>query len=38
MRFETWNIRSVCREVAIKSVVVELEKYKLDLIRVQEVK
>jgi hypothetical protein len=38
MRFGTWNIRSLCRVGAIKSVVGELEKYKLDLVGVQEVR
>jgi exonuclease III len=38
MRFGTWNIRSLCRVGAIKSVVGELEKYKLDLAGVQEVR
>jgi hypothetical protein len=38
MRFGTWNNRSFCRLGAIKSVVGELEKYKLDLVRVQEVR
>jgi hypothetical protein len=38
MRFGTWNIRSPCRVGAIKSVVGELEKYKLHLVGVQEVR
>jgi hypothetical protein len=38
MRFGTWNIRSLCRVGAIKSVAGELEKYKLDLVGVQEVR
>jgi exonuclease III len=38
MRFGTWNVRSLYRVGAIKSVVGELEKYKLDLVRVQEVR
>jgi exonuclease III len=38
MRFGTWNVRSLYRIGAIKSVVGELEKYKLDLVRVQEVR
>jgi hypothetical protein len=37
MRFGTWNIRSLFRVGAIKSVVGELQKYKLDLVGVQEV-
>jgi exonuclease III len=36
MRFRTWNVRSLCRVDAIKSVEGELKKYKLDLIRVRE--
>jgi exonuclease III len=38
MRFGIWNIRSLCRVGAIKSVVGELEKYKLDVVGVQEVR
>jgi hypothetical protein len=38
MRFGTLNVRSLYRVGAIKSVVGELEKYKLDLVRVQEVR
>jgi exonuclease III len=38
MRFGTWNVSSLCRVGAIKSVVGELEKYKLDLVGVQEVR
>jgi hypothetical protein len=38
MRFGTWNVRSLCRVGAIKSVVGELEKYKLHLVEVQEVR
>jgi exonuclease III len=36
MRFVTSNVRSLCMVGAIKSVVGELEKYKLDLVGVQE--
>jgi hypothetical protein len=36
MRFGMWNIRSPYRLVAIKSVVGDLEKYKLNLVGVQE--
>jgi hypothetical protein len=32
-RFGTWNVRSLCRVGAIKSVVGELQKYKLHLMR-----
>jgi hypothetical protein len=38
MRFGTWKVRSLCRVGAIKSVVGELEKYKLDLVGVQELR
>jgi exonuclease III len=38
MRFGTWDVRSLCRIGAIKSVVGELEKYKSDLVGVQEVR
>jgi exonuclease III len=38
MRFGTWNARSLCRLGAMKSVVGELEKYRLDLVGVQEVR
>jgi exonuclease III len=38
MGFGTWNVRSLYRVGAIKSVVGELEKYKLDLVGVQEVR
>jgi exonuclease III len=38
MRFGTWNVMSLYRVGAIKSVVRELDKYKLDLVGVQEVR
>jgi exonuclease III len=38
MRFGTWNIRSLCRVGANKSVVGELGRYKLCLVGVQEVR
>jgi exonuclease III len=38
MRFGTWNVSSLCRVGANKSVVGELEKYKLQLVGVQEVR
>jgi len=38
MRFGTWNVRSLYGVGAIKSVVRELEKYKLDLVGLQEVR
>jgi hypothetical protein len=37
MTFGTWNVQSLCRVGAIKSIVEELEKYKLDLVGVQDV-
>jgi hypothetical protein len=37
VRFGTWNIRSLCRVGAIKSVVGELKEYRGDLVGVQEV-
>jgi hypothetical protein len=36
VRFGTWNVRRLFKVGAIKSVVGELEKYKLDLVEVQE--
>jgi hypothetical protein len=38
MRFGTWNVRSLCRVGAIKSVVGKLGKNKLYLVGVQEVR
>jgi hypothetical protein len=38
MRFGTWNLRSLYRIGEIKSVVGELDKYKLDLVGVQDVR
>jgi exonuclease III len=38
MRLGTWNVRSLCRVGAMKSVLKELERYKLDLVGVQEVR
>jgi exonuclease III len=38
MRFGTWNVSSLCRVAAIKSVVGELGKYELDLVGVQKVR
>jgi exonuclease III len=38
MRFSTWKVRSLYRVGAFKSGVGELEKYKLDLVGVQEVR
>jgi hypothetical protein len=38
MSSDTWNIRCLCNVGAIKSVMGELEKYKLDLVRVQDVR
>jgi hypothetical protein len=38
MRCGTFNLRNLCRVGAIKSVVGELEKHKLDLVGAQEVR
>jgi exonuclease III len=38
MRFGTWNVSSFCRSGSLKTVSGELAKYKLDLVRVQEVR
>jgi murein tripeptide amidase MpaA len=38
MGFGSWNITSLCRVDAIKSVVGEFEMYELDLVGVQEVR
>jgi hypothetical protein len=38
MRFGTWGVRCLCRVGAMKSVMGELQKYKLDLVGVQEVR
>jgi exonuclease III len=38
MRFGTWNVKSLYRVGEIKSVVWELDRYKLDLVEVQEVR
>jgi hypothetical protein len=38
VRFGTWSVRSLWRVDAIKSVVGELQKYKGDLVGVQEVR
>jgi exonuclease III len=38
MRFGTWNVRSLCRIGSLTTVVMELGKYKLDLVGVQEVR
>jgi hypothetical protein len=37
MRDETWNVRSLYRSGALKTVSRELAEYKLDLVAVQEV-
>jgi exonuclease III len=37
-RFGTWNVRSLHRTAALKTVARELGKYKLDLVGVQEVR
>jgi hypothetical protein len=38
MRFGTWNFRSFYRAGSLKTVSRELARYKLDLVRVQEVR
>jgi hypothetical protein len=38
IRFGTWNVRCLCTAGAIKSVVGVLEKYKLDLVGVQDIR
>jgi exonuclease III len=38
MRFGTWNVRSLHRTGALKTVVRELGNYRLDLVGVQEVR
>jgi exonuclease III len=38
MRFGTWNVRSLHRTAAVKTVVREFGKYRLDLVGVQEVR
>jgi hypothetical protein len=38
MKFRTWNVRSLCMVGGIKSVVGKLEKYKLHLVGIQEVR
>jgi exonuclease III len=38
MRFITWNVRSLYKAGSLKTVAMELGKYKLDLLGVQEVK
>jgi exonuclease III len=38
MRFGTWNVRSMYRASLLRTVAEEVSKYKLDLVRVQEVR
>jgi exonuclease III len=38
MRFSTWNVGSLYRIVSLTTVARELERYKLDLVDVQEVR
>jgi exonuclease III len=38
MRFDTWNVRSLCRIGLLTTVARELETHKLDLLGVQEVR
>jgi exonuclease III len=38
MRFGTWNVRSMYRAGSLRAIAEEISKYKLDLVRVQEVR
>jgi exonuclease III len=38
MRFGTWNVRSLYRSGSLKTVLIELSKYRLDLVGVQDVR
>jgi hypothetical protein len=38
MRFGTWDVRSLYRTGSLTTVAKEISKYKLDLVRVQEVR
>jgi exonuclease III len=38
MRFGTWNVRSMYRAGLLRAVAEEISKYKLDLVRVQELR
>jgi hypothetical protein len=38
MRFQTWNVRSMHRVGSLRAVAEEMSKYKLDLVRVWEVR
>jgi hypothetical protein len=38
MRFGTWNVRSMYRAGSLRAVAEEISKYKLDLVRVEEVR
>jgi exonuclease III len=38
MRFGTWNVRSLFRSGSLMTVAMELARYKLDLVGVQEVR
>jgi exonuclease III len=38
MRFDTWNVRNLCRSGSLRTAAGELARYKLDLVSVQEVK
>jgi exonuclease III len=38
VRFCTWNVRSVYRAGSLRTLAKEISKYKLDLVRVQEVR
>ena len=38
MRFGTWNVRSLYRTGSLTPAAIELARYKLDIVRVQEVR
>jgi hypothetical protein len=38
LRFGTWNVRSMYRAGSLRTVAEEVSKYKLDFVRVQEVR
>jgi exonuclease III len=38
MRFGTWNVRSLCRSSSLSTAAIELARYKLVLVCVQEIR
>jgi exonuclease III len=38
MRFDIWNVKSLCTAGSLMTVAKEISKYKLDLVGVQEVR